>query len=210
MKIISTNIGRPTQISWNGRETLTGIYKYPVDRPLYLDVEQVEGDTVSDRRVHGGTYKACYLFSTDQYPYWREKYPHLDWSWGMFGENLSVEGLDETQLWIGNIYRLGSALVQVSQPREPCYKLGIRFGDQRILREFIEHGYPGSYLRILEQGKVSSGDSMELVEGAKVPISIHEFFQLLYAREKDQGLLRRAMDNPALSPSKRESLKKWA
>ena len=128
----------------------------------------------------------------------------------MFGENLSVEGLEENQLWIGNIYRLGSALVQVSQPREPCYKLGIRFGDQRILREFIEHGYPGSYLRILEQGKVSSGDSMELVEGAKVPISIHEFFQLLYAREKDQGLLRRAMDNPALSPSKRESLKKWA
>jgi len=210
MKIISTNIGRPTQIIWNGRKTATGIYKYPVDHPLYLGLEHVEGDTVSDRRVHGGTYKACYLFSTDQYPHWREKYPHLEWDWGMFGENLSVEGLDETRLSIGNIYRLGTALVQISHPREPCYKLGIRFGDQRIIKEFIEHGHPGSYLRVLEKGKVSVGDRMELLEESKNSLSIHEFFQLLFAREKDQRLLKLAMDNPALSPSKRESLKKWA
>ena len=210
MKIISTNIGRPTQITRNGKETTTGIYKFPVQEPLFLDVEEVKGDTVADRKVHGGEYKACYLFASDHYPYWQEKYPHLDWDWGMFGENLTVEGLDESQIRIGSIYRLGSALVQISQPREPCYKLGIRFGDQNILKAFIDHGWPGTYLRIVETGKVSIGDGMELVEESKNPLTTQQFYQLLFAKEKDKTLLQWAIDNEALPPGKRERLKKWA
>ncbi|WP_318345848.1 MOSC domain-containing protein [Flagellimonas baculiformis] len=210
MKIISTNIGRPTKITWNGKETTTGIYKFPVQEPLFLDVEEVQGDTVADRKVHGGAYKACYLFASDHYPYWQEKYPDLDWDWGMFGENLTVEGLDESQIRIGNIYRLGSALVQISQPREPCYKLGIRFGDQNILKAFIEHGWPGTYLRILETGTVAVGDTMELVEESKNPLTTQQFYQLLFAKEKDKTLLQWAIDNEALPPGKRERLKKWA
>ena len=210
MKVISTNLGKSTKIQWNGEETTTGIYKYPVNGPLFLDLENVANDTISNRTVHGGVHKACYLFSSDHYPYWKEKYPLFDWDWGMFGENLTVEGLDESTLKIGNIFKLGTALVQVTQPREPCFKLGIRFGDQKILKEFIDHGFPGSYVRVLQTGHVTKGDVLTLVEESKNPLTIQQFYQLLFAREKDKKLLQLAIDNEALPPGKREKLKKFA
>ncbi|MDF0708891.1 MOSC domain-containing protein [Flagellimonas okinawensis] len=210
MKVISTNLGKHTKIIWNDKEIMTGIYKYPVDESLYLDTEDVQGDTVVDRKYHGGTYKACYLFSADNYPYWKEKYPLLDWNWGMFGENLTIEGLNESKIRIGSIYKLGSALVQISQPREPCYKLGVRFGDQRILKEFIDHGHPGTYIRVLEQGNVKNGDVMELVEESTIPLTIQQYYRLLFSTTKDQDVLQRAIDNNALPLAKREKLKKWA
>ena len=209
MKVISTNLGKPTKIIWNGKETLTGIYKYPVDAPLFLDMEDVKDDTVVDRKHHGGTYKACYLFSADNYPYWKEKYPLLDWNWGMFGENLTIEGMDESQLRIGSIYKLGTTLVQITQPREPCYKLGIRFNDQHILKQFIDHGCPGTYVRVLERGTVSVGDSMELTEESNNPLTIKEFYNLLFAKTKNQGVLELALNNEAIPPNKKEKLKKW-
>ena len=210
MKVISTNIGRPTPIVWNGKQTTTGIFKSPVDEPLLLETESVAKDTIADRKVHGGVFKACYLFSADHYPYWKEKYPHLEWDWGMFGENLTIQGLDESQLRIGSIYRLGTALVQISQPREPCYKLGIRFGDQGILKQFIDHGRPGTYIRVLEPGTVSKGDSMELVTASESPLTIAQFYELLFAKEKDQHVLQQALHNEALPLGKREKLQKWA
>lgn len=210
MKVISTNLGEPTKINWNGKQTLTGIYKYPVDQPIYLDTEDVQGDTVVDRKYHGGIYKACYLFSADHYDHWKAKYPQLEWDWGMFGENLTVQGLDESQLRIGSTYRLGTALVQISQPREPCYKLGIRFGDQGILKQFIDHGRPGTYIRVLEPGTVSKGDSMELVTASESPLTIAQFYELLFAKEKDQHVLQQALHNEALPLGKREKLQKWA
>ena len=209
MKVISTNLGKPTKIIWNGKETTTGIYKYPVDGPLYLDKEEVKNDTVVDRKHHGGIYKASYLFSADNYPYWKEKYPLLDWNWGMFGENLTIDGLDESQLRIGSIYKLGTALVQITQPREPCYKLGIRFNDQHILKQFIDHGCPGTYVRVLERGTVSVGDSMELTEESNNPLTIKEFYNLLFAKTKNQGVLELALNNEAIPPNKKEKLKKW-
>jgi len=210
MKVTSTNLGEPTKINWNGKQTLTGIYKYPVDQPIYLDTEDVQGDTVVDRKYHGGIYKACYLFSADHYDYWKAKYPQLEWDWGMFGENLTIQGLDESQLRIGSTYRLGTALVQISQPREPCYKLGIRFGDQEILKQFIDHGRPGTYIRVLEPGTVSKGDSMELVTASESPLTIAQFYELLFAKEKDQHVLQQAVHNEALPLAKREKLQKWA
>ncbi|MBT8184902.1 MAG: MOSC domain-containing protein, partial [Eudoraea sp.] len=171
--------------------------------------EAVHNDTVANRKVHGGKYKSCYLFSTDQYPYWKDKYPDLDWDWGMFGENLSIKGLDEAKIRIGNIYRLGSALVQVSQPREPCYKLGIRFGTQEIIKQFIEHPYPGTYVSLLERGIVIRGDSMELVEESDNPLSIRQFYKLLFSRTKNQEHLQWALHNTALPEKKRAKLKRW-
>ena len=155
MKVISTNLGKRTKIIWNGKETMTGIYKYPVEQPLYLDTDDVQGDTVVDRKYHGGTYKACYLFSADNYPYWKEKYPLLDWDWGMFGENLTIEGLDESQVSIGSTYKLGNALVQITQPREPCYKLGIRFGNQDILKHHALKNKGEIFFDILSVANVS-------------------------------------------------------
>ncbi len=209
MKVISTNIGHPTPIVWNGKQTTTGIYKHPVAEPLFLETESVAKDTIADRKVHGGVFKACYLFSSDQYPYWKEKFPHLEWDWGMFGENLTIEGLDESKLKIGNIYRLGGALVQITQPREPCYKLGIRFGTQNILKDFIDHGFPGTYVRILEVGKVSKGDTMELAEEAKSTLTTQEFYRLLFSREKNPEHIKLAMANTALPIEKRERLEKF-
>ncbi|MCK0162190.1 MOSC domain-containing protein [Allomuricauda sp. F6463D] len=210
MKVISTNLGAPTKIIWNGKKTSTGIYKFPVESPLLLDIEDVQGDTVVDRKHHGGIYKACYLFAADHYPYWKEKYPHLKWDWGMFGENLTMEGLDESQIKIGSIYKLGTAMVQITQPREPCYKLGIRFGDQGILKQYIDHGFPGTYVRVVERGTVTVGDSMELVEESKSPLTVQQFYNFIFSPKKDQELAQQVIHNPAIPLSKREKFKKWA
>ncbi|BDW91476.1 molybdenum cofactor biosynthesis protein [Flagellimonas marinaquae] len=209
MKIISTNLGNPTKIVWNGKETTTGIYKFPVDQPILLESTDVKGDSVIDRKHHGGIYKAAYLFSADRYAYWKEKYPDLEWNWGMFGENLTIQGLDESQIRIGSIYRLGTALVQITQPREPCYKLGIRFKDQNMIKQFIDQGFPGTYVRVLESGTVKTGDSMELSKASETPLTVQEFYKLLYAKTKDSHVLRLALQNEAIPKSKREKLKKW-
>ena len=167
MQIISANIAKPATLLWSGKPVQTGIYKTPVKHPIFLGKNDVEGDTVSDRRVHGGEFKACYLFSADQYPYWQNLYPDLDWNYGMLGENLTVSCLNEKHITIGDIYKVGNALLQITQPREPCYKFGAKFGTQKVLKQFIEHGYPGTYVRVLEEGHVSKGDEFILIEKAK-------------------------------------------
>ena len=209
MEVIATNIAVPKKIIWNDKEVTTGIFKQPVQNPITLESEAVAGDIIADRKVHGGIFKACYLFSSDHYPYWKQKYPHLDWDWGMFGENLTVNGLDESKIRIGNVYRLGSALVQVTQPREPCYKLGVKFGTQDILREFIDHGFPGTYVKILEHGEVKVGDRLQLVEESKNPLTIQQFYQLLYSKTKDASIVKLAIENEALPLYKRERLKRY-
>jgi MOSC domain-containing protein YiiM len=209
MQVLSTNIGNLTKITWNGKVLSTGIFKYPTSSPLVLDKETVANDSIADRRVHGGIHKACYLFSVKHYPYWKKRYPDLEWNWGMFGENLSVTEMDETQIRIGDIYKIGSALVQISQPREPCFKLGVRFGNQQILKEFIEYGFPGAYVKVLEEGQVSSGDNLSLVKPSDNLLTVHQFFQLLYAKKKDEKILRLAIENLALPEYKRERLKKY-
>lgn len=209
MQVLSTNIGKLTKINWNGKELSTGIFKTPTRSPLVLETEKVANDSIADRKVHGGLYKACYLFSTEHYAHWKKRYPHLDWNWGMFGENLSVNGMDETEIRIGNIYKIGTALVQISQPREPCFKLGIRFGTQQILKEFIDYGFPGTYVKILKEGQVSSGDKLTLIQLSDNLLTVHQFFKLLYAKKKDKKVLMLAIENLALPEYKRERLKKY-
>ena len=209
MEVISTNIGNPTTIVWNGKEEKTGIFKYPTQEKLFLGKTDVAKDTVIDRKHHAGEHKACYLFSSDQYPYWKERYPELDWDWGMFGENLTVQGMDESLLRIGDIYKVGAALVQVSQPREPCYKLGVRFGNIDVIKAFIERGYPGTYVRVLKEGEVGVGDTLELVEASKNSLTISQFYRLLFAKEKDLETISLAVANTALPKYKRDRLQKY-
>ena len=209
MKIIATNIAKPRTILWNGKEELTGIYKEPVSEPIYLEKENVRDDEISNRKVHGGIYKACYLFASNHYPYWKKLYPALNWDWGMFGENLTVEGLDERKLLIGSVYRIGEALVVISEPRQPCYKLGIKFGTQEVLKQFIDHGHPGTYVSIIEEGEVHAGAVIELQEKSPSALSIADYFQLLYTKEKDQEKLEMAIANDAIRPEKRERLKRF-
>ena len=209
MKVIATNIGTSTTFQWNGKEEQTGIFKYPVDKPLFLGKTDVAKDTVIDRKHHAGVHKACYLFSADHYTYWKGKYPDLEWDWGMFGENLTIQGMDESLIRIGDVYKIGSALVQVSQPREPCYKLGVRFGTQEMLRQFIAHGYPGTYVRILKEGEVKTNDELILVERSENTLTVKQFYQLLYAKEKELEIVKLAINNPSLPEYKRARLKKF-
>ncbi len=209
MKIISTNLGTTTTFLWNGKEEATGIFKYPTEKPIYLGNNNVQNDIVIDRIHHAGENKACYLFSVEEYPYWKRLYPKLDWKWGMFGENLTVEGLDESQIRVGDIYRLGNTLVQVSQPREPCYKLGIRFGNQKIIKQFVKRSFPGTYVRILKEGWVSVGDQLILEQQSENTLSVQQFYRLLFQKEKEPVLLQLALQNPAVPAYKRDRLRKF-
>jgi MOSC domain-containing protein YiiM len=209
MKVIATNIGTPKTFTWNGAEEQTGIFKYPLKDGLFLSKNDVKGDTVIDRIHHGGTNKACYLFSADYYPYWKERYPDHDWDWGMFGENLTISGMDDAQIRVGTIYKIGGATVQVSQPREPCYKLGVRFGTQAILKEFIQHNHPGTYVKVLEEGKVVSGNVVELLEESTNSLTVQQFYELMFQKEKPREILELLMTNESVPQYKKDRFQKY-
>jgi len=209
LKIVSTNIAKPQFVTINGEQQQTGIYKKPTNQPIYLDKEEVKGDEISNRQVHGGEYKACYLFSADHYPHWKNLYPQLTWNYGMLGENLTVDGLDETQLHVGDIYKLGSALIEVTQPREPCTTFAAKMGTADIMQQFINHGRPGTYVRVLQQGFVNVGDTIELVQKAKNSVSIAEFFELLFKREKNQSHLKYLVESESIPLKKRMQLARF-
>jgi MOSC domain-containing protein YiiM len=212
MKIISTNIGEPQIIDWRGKQVKTGIYKYSVSHPVFLGEEDVKNDHVIDRRYHGGVDKACYLYSANHYKYWQPFYPGLEMPWGMFGENLTVEGLHEAEVNIGDTFQIGNTVVQATQPRQPCYKLGIRFGTQKMVRQFVDSGFAGVYVRVLQKGEVTTGDPMILID-KKNSLSIQKVFQLLYTSdiEKEKEYFEKAVNNPFLAESCRNDLqKRWS
>ena len=206
MKVISVNIARPVTIEWRGRQIQTGIYKYAVDAPISLGTEDVADDHVVDRRYHGGTDKACYLYSADHYPYWQAKYPDQDWRWGMFGENLTVSGLNESEIRIGDIFRIGEALVQVTQPRQPCFKLGVRFGTQSVVDDFWNSPFPGVYVRVLEPGKIKVGDKPGLADRNPNSLSVSQVFSIFRSNRKNQALIQKALAEPFLAESCRRDI----
>jgi MOSC domain-containing protein YiiM len=209
MKVISTNIGKSRTLEWKGRKVETGIFKFPVQIPLFLDYEDVENDEVIDRRYHGGADKACYLYSANHYRYWQNLYPHLEMSWGMFGENLTVEGLQETEVHVGDIFEIGEAVVQATQPRQPCFKLEFRFKSNRIVKQFIDSGFSGVYIRVLQNGKVKAGDKIKVVD-KKDSLSIQKVYDLLYTSEFQKEDVLKAVKDPFLAESCRKDLiKRW-
>lgn len=208
MQVISTNIAQPTTIQWRGQEVLTGIYKYGVDTPIFLDTEDVENDHVLDRRYHGGVDKACYLYSADHYPFWKDRYPELKWEWGMFGENLTVSGLNESNIRIGDRFQIGGAVVQVSQPRQPCFKLGVRFGDQKVVDDFWNLPFSGIYVRVLQPGNVSKGDRFTLSESNPDSLSVSQVFSIFRSKRTDFELIKKAIAEPFLAESCRKDIQK--
>lgn len=208
MKIISTNIGQPTIVIKNRKPTKTGIYKVSVEGPIELGKTDVVGDSVMDRKHHGGVDKACYLYSADHYNFWQEKFPDLDFTWGMFGENLTVEGLDESKIRIGDVFSIGSAIVQVSEPRRPCSILGIRFGTQQMVKLFNNSPYPGIYVRVLTIGKIKSGDVLDLIETNEENITVKEVFSLFSEKNKNIELANKALNTNTLSEDCKNSIRK--
>lgn len=207
MRIISTNIAQPVIIEWKGQKVQTGIYKYPVETPIFLGMTDVENDHVFDRRFHGGTDKACYLYSSDHYPFWKNSYPRLDWNWGMFGENLTVSELDESEIRIGDRYQIGDAVVQVSQPRQPCFKLGVRFGDQKVVDEFWLSSFPGIYVRVLQPGNVKVGDEFILLERNPDSLSVSQVFSVFKSLPVNAELIQKAINEPFLAESCRKDIR---
>jgi MOSC domain-containing protein YiiM len=209
MKVISVNIGEKKAVKWRGKEVLTGIYKYPVDRSIFLGETDVQDDDVIDRKYHGGIHMACYIYSSDHYAFWKEKYPDLDWTFGMFGENITIKGLNEKDFNLGDKYQLGTALVQISQPRKPCFKLGIRFGTQSILKPYIKSDFPGVYLKVLEQGEVKVGDEMVLVEKHQDQIPLLEVYHLQYdSTESDHSRIMEILNSEVVTPDLKGGLEK--
>ncbi len=211
MEVISTNLSQPTTIIWNKKKEETGIYKIPTSEGIFLTKQFVVSDYVGDLKNHSGIDKACYIFSSKHYSYWENLYPELEWNWGIFGENLTISEIDESSIYIGDIYQIGTSIVQVTQPRQPCYKLGIRFGTQQIIKQFIDYGFPGIYVKILEEGLVKPGDKMELLTRCEDSISICEAFQLNYSgnNAKLRPLLLKAIKNPFLAQSFKKQIERF-
>lgn len=209
MQVRATNIAEPREIIWKGNSQITGIYKYPVSAGIRLRPEGVEGDLIGNKKVHGGAYKACYLFASEHYDHWKIRYPELNWHWGMFGENLTTEGLLDDAIQVGDIFKIGSALVQATIPREPCYKLGLKFQDQGVVADFIAHGHPGAYVKVLEEGEVAAGDAISRLEAASDSISIRDFFIFLNTRQKDPDVLGALLANPYVPDYKKEKLRRY-
>lgn len=201
MKLISVNVGLPQQVMNNQTLVSTGIFKKPVAGRVVLRTLNLDGDKQADLSVHGGPSKAVYAYPSEHYPFWKQELPEMDLPWGMFGENFTTAGLLESETNIGDKFRVGSAVVMVTEPRMPCYKLGIRFGRTDIIKRFLASERTGFYFAVLKEGEVGVGDQIELIEQSNQKVKVSEITQL-YSRDKyNVELLRRAIQSEALPES---------
>jgi MOSC domain-containing protein YiiM len=204
MKIISVNVGRPRLVVWNGQSVSTGIYKAPVEGRVMLRTLNLDGDRQADLTVHGGPTKAVYAYPAEHYNFWREELPGTELPWGMFGENFTTEGLDEANVNIGDRFRVGSAELMVTEPRMPCYKLGIKFGRADIIKRFMASGRMGLYFSVRREGEVGAGDEIEFVARDENNVTVADISRL-YVRDKDDvETMRRAVTVEALPESWRD------
>jgi MOSC domain-containing protein YiiM len=193
MRVLSVNAGLPREVTWRGKPVTTGIYKEPVDGRVPVRRLNLDGDRQADLRVHGGPDKAVYAYPSEFYELWSRERPELELGPGTFGENLTTEGLVDTELSVGDRFRVGTAELVVTQPRLPCFKLGIRMGRDAFVTEFLERGLLGFYLAVAREGDIAAGDP--IVEVARDPrgFRVTEVARL-FARDRDdvEGLRRAA------------------
>jgi MOSC domain-containing protein YiiM len=210
MKIISTNIGGERTIHWKNQIYNTGIFKEPVDSPIFLDNRGAKGDHINNLKVHGGLDKACYGYGENYYNYWKTKYPDLNWTYGMFGENLTISEVDEAEILIGDIYKLGESIVQVSQPRQPCSKFAAKFGSTELIKQFIDFEHPGIYLRVIQAGNVHEEDEFKLDLRNEKALSLLQIFQLVYSKKDkvDVELAKDAIFDSNLASSTVDAIKR--
>jgi len=197
-KLVSIQVGRPREVEWRGELVRTSIWKEPVAGRVRVGALNLAGDEQSDLSVHGGADKAIYAYPREHYPYWRGQLPEAELAWGAFGENLTTEGVDESTLRIGERLRIGSAELLVTQPRLPCFKLGIRFGRADMVKRFQRSGRSGFYLRVLREGELGAGDPIERFTTEPEALSVADIFELYGAAHPDPERLRRASELTAL------------
>jgi MOSC domain-containing protein YiiM len=177
----------PREVVAHDRLVLTGIFKSPVEGRIHLHRLNFDGDRQADLRVHGGKDKAVYAYPSEHYRYWREELPEMELPWGVFGENLTTAGLDEEGLHLGDRLRIGEAILRVAQPRLPCYKLGIRFGRDDIIKRFLASGKSGFYFAVDHEGEIGAGDTIEIIDRDPHRISIAALNRLITADEDDRA-----------------------
>ncbi len=201
MKLMSVNVGLPRNVQWKGKTVTTASFKEPAKGRVSVRRLNLDGDRQADLSVHGGEDKAIYAYPAEHYPFWRKELPEMELSWGNFGENFTTEGLLEDAVNIGDRFRIGSAEVMATQPRLPCYKLGVRFGRPDMVKRFLASRRTGFYLQVLKEGEVSAGDGIELVSRDEHNVTVMDIVRL-YAFDKDDvESLRRAILVPALPES---------
>ncbi len=192
-QVLSVNVGQPRAVVWKGRMVVTGIFKEPVAGRIAVGRLNLEGDRQADLTVHGGREKAIYAYPAEYYPFWREQFPEMELPWGMFGENLTVEGLLDETVHIGDHFQVGSARVVVTQPRLPCYKLGLKFGRDDILKRFLKSKLTGFYFAVLKEGKVAAGDPIRLLHREEHQVKVADITRLYREDKRNLDLLRRAV-----------------
>jgi MOSC domain-containing protein YiiM len=198
MKLISVCVGEPREVDWKGKPVTTGIFKQPVDGRVMMRSLNLDGDRQADLTVHGGVEKAVYAYPMEHYPYWQQEFPEEALPWGAFGENLTVEGLLESEVNIGDRFRIGTAEVMVTQPRFPCFKLNLKFGRDDMVKRFLNSRLSGIYFSVVQEGEVGAGDEIALVSRDENNITVADIVKI-YVREASDDLVRRAIQVPALA-----------
>lgn len=200
MKILSIQVGLPREVRWQRRTVSTGIFKEPVQGPVMMRTLNLDGDRQADLSVHGGTHKAVYVYPGEHYGPWRAELPGVELPWGAFGENFTTDGLVEDEVHIGDRFRIGEAEVLVTQPRMPCFKLGIRFGDPEMVNRFLESRRSGFYLAVLREGRVETGDAFELLGRDPNLATVDDVNRLFLGErdDRDDDTLARALQVEAL------------
>src|SRR4051812_27803799 len=207
MRVLALSVGRPREVEWRGKPVLTSIFKTPVARRLRVTALNFEGDEQSDLTVHGGVDKAVYVYPAEHYENWRRELPGMDLPCAVFGENLTTEGLLE-DVRIGDRFRIGSAEFVVTQPRLPCYKLGVRFGRPDILKRMLQSGRTGFYFAVTTEGEVGAGDAIEPIAMADEGLTVADVVNLYTVDAKNQELLRRATESSILPESWKDYFRK--
>jgi len=205
MKLLSVNVSRPREVAHESETIRTGIFKSPVEGRVMLGTLNLDGDGQADLVGHGGIYKAAYAYSVENYDYWQRELGRTDFAFGHFGENFTVEGMVEDEIHVGDVFRVGGALIEVTQPRVPCYKLGIKMGLRGFEKKFLASGRVGYYLRVLEEGEVGAGDVLRRVRTDPERMTVREICHLLYFDPENLQGARKALRIRALSPGWRQS-----
>jgi MOSC domain-containing protein YiiM len=208
MRLLSVNVSLPKEVPYQGKTVSTGIFKEPVGGRVMLRRLNLEGDGQADRNVHGGINKAVYAYPFEHYEYWSRELGRKDFAYGQFGENFTVSGMLEDAVRIGDVFRIGSALVEVTQPRAPCFKLGIRMGLESFPKTFMSVGRTGFYMKVLEEGEVGAGDRFERAAGEEDALSVQDIWRLAVQDRENLVGARKALRLSSLAPEWRGRLEK--
>jgi MOSC domain-containing protein YiiM len=209
MRIVSVNVGMPREVSVPRGKVLTSIFKTPVESRVAVRGYNLEGDRQSDLTVHGGPYKAVYLYPSEHYAYWAEQLPDMELSYGVFGENLTTEGVLEESVHIGDRFRFGSTILQVTQPRMPCFKLALRFARADMVRRFWHSGRSGIYFSVVEEGELGRGDTIEQITSDPEGVSVADVVRLYKGEETGSDVFWRALHAPLSGSWKEEIRSRW-